>query len=189
MTLSALGIFSAAGAGGVVAGSYDLLETQILGSSQNSITFSSLGTYASDYKHLQIRVTTRVAAASTGATLTFRLNGDTGSNYSNHELTGNGSSVTSYGEANVTRGFFGVSPGSSSTANVFGSTVFDLLDPFSTTKNKTSRSLGGQTSGNFVYLYSSSHRSTAATTSIQIFHVSGSDFVTGTRMSLYGSKG
>ena len=189
MTLSALGIFSAAGAGGVVAGSYDLLETNILGSAQSSITFSSLATYASTYKHLQIRATVRVSAATTGATLVFRLNGDTGSNYSNHELTGNGSSVTSYGEANVTRGFFGVSPGSSSTANVFGSIVFDLLDPFSTTKNKTSRSLGGQTSGNFVYLYSSSHRSTASATSIQVYENTGSNLVTGTRMSLYGIKG
>jgi hypothetical protein len=170
-------------------GDYELIQTYVLGSAQSSVTFSSLGDYSSTYKHLQIRATARVAGASTGATLTFRLNGDTGSNYSSHEITGNGSSVTSYGEANTTRGFFGVSPGSSSTANAFGSMVFDLLDPFSTTKNKTTRTFGGQTSNNFVYLYSSSHRSTAATTSIQIFHVGGSDFVTGSRFSLYGIKG
>ena len=43
-----LGFFATAGAG--AAGSFDLLETQVLGSAQASVTFSSLGTY-SNYKH------------------------------------------------------------------------------------------------------------------------------------------
>jgi hypothetical protein len=188
MTLSALGIFSAAGAGGADLGSYDLLETQILGSNQASVTFSSLGTYSSTYKHLQIRATARVSGAVSNSTLVYRLNGDTASNYSSHEIVGNGSTVTS-GSFLSTRAFFGVSPGSSSPANVFGSIVFDLLDPFSTTKNKTSRIFGGTTNDNFVYLYSASHRSTASLTSIQIYDNGGTNLVTGSRFSLYGIKG
>jgi hypothetical protein len=167
---------------------YELISTTLISSNTPSVTFSSLGDYASTYKHLQIRATTRVSGATAAATLVYRLNGDTASNYSSHELVGNGSTVTS-GSFLSTRAFFGVSPGSSSTANVFSSIVFDLLDPFSTTKNKTSRTLGGQTSNNFIYLYSGSHRSTASLTSIQIYDNGDTNFVAGSRFSLYGIRG
>lgn len=42
-----LGILSAAGAGGVVAGDYELISTQILAATTNSVTFTSLGDFAS----------------------------------------------------------------------------------------------------------------------------------------------
>jgi hypothetical protein len=56
-----LGILSAAGAGGggPLASDYELISTQILTSPQSSITFSSLGTYSSTYKHLQVRAVAR----------------------------------------------------------------------------------------------------------------------------------
>jgi hypothetical protein len=42
------------------AGSYDLLETEILTGTQASVTFSSLNsTYGADYQHLQLRIVTR----------------------------------------------------------------------------------------------------------------------------------
>jgi hypothetical protein len=50
-----LGILSAAGAGGGVAGDYELISSEILGTTAASVTFSSLGDYSSTYKHLQIR--------------------------------------------------------------------------------------------------------------------------------------
>ena len=186
MTLSALGIFSAAGAGGVQ-GDYELIQTTILGSSQASITFSNLGDYASTYKHLQIRSvgrTDRAGAADDPAVL--RLNGDTGANYNFHLLLGNGSSVYSGTDA-----YAFVYAGSTATANSFGTIIFDLLDAYSTTKNKTVRKAGGiATSGaNFISLSSMLWRNTAAVTSFTIVSITGSNLVAGSRFSLYGIRG
>jgi hypothetical protein len=166
---------------------FELIESVFVASPASSITFNNLNQYATEYKHLQIRATARISGATTAATLVHRLNGDTASNYSSHELVGNGSAVSSASFL-TDRAFFGVAPGGSSTANAFGAMVFDLLDPFSVTKNKTSRILGGQTSNNFIYLYSASHRSTASITSIQIYDNGGTNFVAGSRFSLYGIR-
>jgi len=195
MTLSALGIFSAAGAGGVVAApAYELIETQILGSSQASVVFSSLGTYSSTYKHLQVRMTMRTDRAAFAVdTVYFRLNGDTASNYAIHILTGDGSSVGSGAAANSTAGYVNQlvpTSGSGSIANNYAGGVFDILDAFQTTKFKTSRSLSGSTTtNNFIVLASSLHRSTDAVSSITFYSVTSSNFVAGSRFSLYGIKG
>ena len=181
MTLSALGIFSAAGAGGADLGSYDLLDTRIMtGSTTFSITFSSLGTYASTYKHLQIRT---VFKNTSGTTWSFgRFNGDSGFNYAYHELRGNGSSVNSYNGTSqnyINVGVFGTN---------WGSMITDILDPFSSTKNTTIRSLKGVIESDGVQLTSGLWNNTAAITSYEFFCTTG-NFDTGTRVSLYGLKG
>jgi hypothetical protein len=52
-----------------------------------------VSTFASTYKHLQIRMTARLSA-STGITTSFlRLNSDTGSNYATHFIGVYGSAV------------------------------------------------------------------------------------------------
>jgi hypothetical protein len=182
------GILSASGS---AAGSYDLLETQILGSTQASVTFSSLGDYATDYKHLQIRMLTRSTRASNIDLLNFRFSGDTGSNYSHHELGGGGGGSTAYSGAATSTAFMtqGYTSGNTTAANSFGAHICDILDPFSTTKNKTIKSLGGYTGvTQYVTLFSGNHRNTAAITSIFIQTQIGS-LVAGSRFSLYGIKG
>jgi hypothetical protein len=187
MTLSALGIFSAAGAGGGFSSDYELIETQILGSTTPSITFSSLGTYSSTYKHLQIRVTARSNRADVDSPFGVQFNGNT-SGYFWHELQGSGSTVTSQAQTSQTSMRIGLATGASSTANNFGATVIDILDPYSTTKNKTFRSFIGQTNLDRVKLTSGSLASTASVTSITVLDQFGS-FVSGSRFSLYGIKG
>jgi hypothetical protein len=163
----------------VSTGAYDLLTTQVLGSAASSITFSSLGTYATTYQHLQIRL---AVGSSVESSTKFRLNGDSTGNYSVHVLQGNGSAASSFAEVSVGAGFIGYDFSGVMSA------VIDLLDPFETTKFKTTRTLSGTTlNGNRVYLTSSNHRSTAATSSINIFSESG-NFITGSRFSLYGIK-
>ena len=185
MTLSALGIFSAAGAGGVVAGDYELISSEILTGTQASITFSSLGTYSSTYKHLQIRYTAKQNnSGSVG--INGRFNGDTGSNYNWHYLAGFSSTVASSAQANAGSMLVGSAFGTG-TANAFGAGVIDILDAFSTTKNKTVRSLEGRAT-EWVALESSAWRNTASITSITFFPDVYS-FTTGTRFSLYGIKG
>jgi hypothetical protein len=185
MTLSALGIFSAAGAGGGVALSdYELIQTTVLGSSTPSVTFSSLGTYSSTYKHLQIRMTARVDQVNDQ--IFMRINADTGSNYARHELVGNGSSVGSNASTSQTAIQFGRVAYSSQTANAFTGFVMDILDPYAT-KNKTIRCLGGD-SINPLALTSGLWNNTSSLTTILIY-AGATNFVTGSRFSLYGIKG
>jgi hypothetical protein len=79
--------------------------------------------------------------------------------------------------------------GNSNTANIFGAAVVDILDPFSTTKNTTVRTLLGQTSStNRVALSSGAFYSTAAITSVTLFPETES-ILAGSRFSLYGIRG
>ena len=185
MTLSALGIFSAAGAGGVAFSSdYELIETAIVsGSSTTSVTFSSLGSYSSIYKHLQVRS----VYFGNGFSAFMRYNGDSGSGkYRSHSLYGNGSSVVS---EDVTyardKGMIGGFMGLSETIPL--ATVTDILDPYSTTKNKTTRSLGGRATGG-VELPSHVWLDTASVTSVTVL-TTAANFGAGSRFSLYGIKG
>jgi hypothetical protein len=189
MALFPLGILSAAGAGGV-AGDYELIETQILGSAQASVVFSSLGTYSSTYKHLQIRVVARAAAAVSNESLRVRLNGDSGSNYSFHQLFGNGSSVGSSGSTSQTGASVILVAGDNDASSIFGAGVVDILDAYSTTKNKTLRGFSGNMPGaGLVLLRSSAYLSTSSTTSITLTSETAANLMTGSRFSLYGIKG
>jgi hypothetical protein len=193
MTLSALGIFSAAGAGGGVSLSdYELIETAIVsGTSTSSITFSNLGDYSSVYKHLQIRAVARTLNSSdiNGDYLTMRFNGVSSSIYDIHYLSGNGSSVSSNGFINEPFMYIQRVPNALNTANSFAGIVIDFLDPYSTTKNKTTRALVGNhlTSIYPISLQSYLSRSTSAIGSITIAGGSG-NLTAGTRMSIYGVK-
>ena len=186
-----LGVVQAQAAGAPAGGpSYDLLATEILTSATSSVTFSSLGDYAGTYQHLQVRVAVRCDRGSATGGLGMRLNGDTGSNYSDHELYGTGSTVASGGDANSARMALGLVAGSTNTSNLFSGIVIDLLDPFETTKYPTTRGLSGLSgSTSRISLQSGSWRNTNAVTSIELFEPFGaSDFIAGSRFSLYGLR-
>jgi hypothetical protein len=179
------GIFSAAGIGS----DYELIQSSILTSAAGSITFSGLGVYSSVYKHLQVRAVIR---STTGDNFDFTrliFNGAS-SNLNNHSLFGNGSSVVSnYENAGSSINMWG-SPGSTSTANLFASYVMDVLDPFSSTKNTTIRSLGGQTGENAqIILTSGLWRVTDSVTSMTFTSGDAASYAIGSRFSLYGIKG
>ena len=183
------GVLSAAGAGGGVAGDYELISTEILGSDQSSVTFSSLATYASTYKHLQIRLAARTnRSGSTGDVLFLRLNGDSGANYARHALQANGSTVISFAGTSANEMALDRLGSADQAANVFGSIVIDLLDTYSTTKNKTVRGLGGVATS-IVQLSSGVYLSTSSTTSATLLPGVGTNFVAGSRFSLYGIRG
>jgi hypothetical protein len=175
----------------VSAGAYDLLESTVLGSAAASVTFSSLGTYASTYQHLQLRITGRYNSSSSGVgnSLKINFNGDVAANYNYHQLYGQSGSVTSDGQANASSIIAQRITSADMTANSFGAVVLDILDPFETTKFKTTRSLGGFASSfSLIGLNSGAWRNTNAISSIVISEGSRS-FDTGSRFSLYGIKG
>ena len=176
------GVLSAAGAG-VVGGAYELIATEILTTSEASITFSNLGDYSSIYKHLQIRC---VSNGTSSHRNRLRLNGDTASNYATHLLFGTGSSVLSDGAGSQTQ--IALVAGGN-TANQFAAGVIDILDAYSTTKNKTVRSLGGSSGTTDEIILSSGVRiNTESITSVNIRPDAG-DYIAGSRFSLYGIKG
>lgn len=172
------------------AGSFDLISTTILGSSATSVTFDVTGLGAT-YKHLQLRVAARTDRSAYVDTANIQFNNDTGSVYTRHYLGGNGSSAFSGADTSQTS-MLGVRiTGATAGTSVFGSGVVDLLDVFSSTKYKTIRSFSGYTtgSGSEIYLFSGLWTSTSAATSVKLLPNIGTNFVSGSRFSIYGIKG
>jgi len=201
MTLSALGIFSAAGAGGGVSLSdYELIATTILGSSQSLVTLSNLGDYSSTYKHLQIRYSARSDRATFSQdAMRIRINGNTtNTNYAAHYLQGGDGFVasTSGTGVNSTSTLVGRLTCSGSETGSFNAGVIDLLDAYSTTKNKVVRYLSGQQSqnaggfsGTYVNMGSTLFALTDSITSIGFLSNEGTNLIAGCRFSIYGIKG
>jgi len=187
-----LGILAAAGGAVAAAGSYDLLATEILTGTQATVTFSSLGTYAADYQHLQVRMVARSNRGDTDSYLYVQFNGDTASNYNHHYLRGTGSSVGSdVTSAYYPSGILDINflPAATAPSNSFGVATLDILDPFETSKYTTARTLSGQAGSGYsrIGLSSGAWRNTASLTSITFDDIFGS-FVSGSRFSLYGLK-
>jgi hypothetical protein len=177
-----------------ITGSYESIATVTVGSGgQSTITFSSI---PSTYEHLQLRIaasTDRGTFALDNVFITF--NSDTGGNYSTHFLQGNGASASAGATANAVNVDSGTVP-SSAASNVFGASIFDILDYKDTNKYKTVRSLSGfdlngtvSGFGGFVQLWSGNWRNTNAITSITLNRQSGTNFIQHSSFALYGIKG
>jgi hypothetical protein len=172
-----------------VANSFESIATVTVGSGGAAdVTFSSIGT---DWTHLQIRAIGRTDSTSGSS---FRLqvgNGsvDTGTNYSVHQLGGDGSAIFSDGSANTSFLEAPQCARSNLTASVFGAAVIDILDYRNTNKNKTMKSIGGwDNNGSGLSLFRSSlWRSTSAINIIKIYPTSG-NWVQHTHIALYGIK-
>ena len=164
---------------------FELLETTTLASSASSVTFSSLNSsYGSDYKHLQIRAVAKTdRTTDSGDSMTININ--SASTLKGHSLFGNGSSVISFDPSFADAGRLASSE-SGISGDTYGASVIDILDAFETGKNKTIRALSGS---DRVYLSSGLMVDTAATDTILLDQASGSNFIAGSRFSLYGIRG
>lgn len=169
-------------------GAYYPLATTTLASSASTVTFSSI---PSTYTHLQIRGIGRASNATTDENFILQFNGDTGANYSLHNIYGTGAAVGANASTNFTASYFGRVSGANSTANIFGVVVADILDYANTDKNKTIRSLSGhdQNGSGYMTLMSGNWRSTSAVTSVTIKNESGSNIAANSSFTLYGIKG
>lgn len=139
------------------------------------------------FSHLQMRVFFRGSDAGGISFSNVYLNGDAyTSNYSMHNLGGDGSTITSQGSANA--GGIGnlFSPGASSTANVFASAIVDVLDYTNASKLKTVRIIWGFDANGSGQLSCSSgmlKSTTAAITNLGIFNFTAA---ANCRVDLYG---
>jgi hypothetical protein len=177
-------ILGVTASGFVDTGAYELISTTILPSAQASVVFD-VSSFASTYKHLQIRGVARSSSAAIN--LRMRVNGDTGSNYAWHYLEGNGSTVASSGTGSSAFIGLGVV---ATTANQFSPMVIDIVDSYAA-KNKTIRSFHGAQSGanSWVGLHSGLWNSTSPITSVSLIAGVSDTWTSGSRFSLYGIKG
>jgi hypothetical protein len=119
---------------------YSLATVSVGAGGSSAITFSSI---PSGYKHLQIRAIVRTNRSAGVDIMSMRMNSDTGNNYADHLVYGDGANVqldrnSSYGKINIQR------VASDNLNNgVVSPFVIDILDYTNTNKNTTVRYLGG----------------------------------------------
>jgi hypothetical protein len=176
-----LGILDSGGAAASTS-SYESIASSTP-SGTDTVTFSSI---ASSYASLQLRI---FHLEPDVGGLRIRFNSDAGSNYTYHELKGNGSTASAAGYATGSYSGFAYSWGTNSTTAPHAG-IIDVLDYASTTKYKTIRGINGQdTNGSgAISLASTLWLSTSAVNSITILSTAG-NYGSGTTFALYGIKG
>jgi hypothetical protein len=142
-------------------GFVSIATTTVGSGGTSSITFSGI---PSVYKHLQIRGIT----SSLDADVNLRFNGDTGSNYSEHYIYGDGTTRAAGGGSNLTTVATFYAGNDAVNAVNMGPGIFDILDYANTNKYKTMRGLTGPADRGLIVFRSSSWRSTSAITSITL---------------------
>lgn len=160
---------------------YEPIATQTLGSDAADVTFSTI---AADWTDLVLVCFVRSANAALDAGLRIQVNADTGNNYSETILYGDGSSVVSARASS--RGFIGSHDieADNATAGVFAGVRFDLMSYANTNVYKTILTTNYATTLSVrrgVGLW----RSTSAITSIKVYANTG-NLKTGSTISLYG---
>ena len=170
----------------VLNGYYLLDSYEFPNSSATSITFSNI---PQKYKVLRIIGTgksTRTNADSAGAQ--FQFNSDTGNNYEDYVIYGQGGSfqtdITNSYDRIYTEICFG-----SAQNNQFGGFITDIIDYTNTTKYKTVKSLSsyGKSNG-WIALCGGTWRSTAAINTIKVMISASADgnFAQYSQVSIYG---
>jgi hypothetical protein len=180
-----LGIIASSQQGASVVGDYESIATANGTGASGVITFSSI---PSIYQHLQIRWIDKSSGSGSYNFLNF--NSDTGSNYANHYLYGDGADDLAGADTTQTKINLYGSLVTSSAANVYAAHVVDILDYANTNKYKTVRALGGQDSNGsgVIFLSSGLWQSTAAINSLTIT-ANTDNFTTASQFALYGLKG
>jgi len=173
-----------------VTNSYESIATVTVGSGGSStITFSSI---PSTYKHLQIRWIGRSTRSLFVDGSIVRFNGDSGSNYSKHNLYGTGlGSVGGENSTSQTGINLGDTIGATATSGNFTPGVIDILDYQNTSKYKTLKALQGynfDSNTSVIGFKSGLWMSTSAITSITITPEIA-NYAQYSSFALYGIKG
>jgi hypothetical protein len=184
VTPISLGIFASANQSAST--SFESISTVTVSSSLSSVSFTSI---PSTYSHLQIRLIARGSSSDSYFSLTF--NSDTATNYSWHQLYGDGSSAGASGGSSASSI---VSAQFTNATSNFGAGVIDILDYTSTNKAKTIRTLSGfdaNGSGKVLFRSGAWYKNTSsvydAITSITLTPVSGT-VESNSHFALYGIK-
>lgn len=172
--------------------SFDSIATVNVGAGgTGTISFTSI---PSTYKHLQLRLIARTdRSGNPSANMVVRFNSDTATNYNGHALNAYVSAATASSSLTATSIGFNRITGATAGANIFGTSVIDIIDYANTNKYKTAKGIGGidtDTTNSEVYFESGLWRSTSAINRIDITSVAGTvNFVQYSHFALYGIKG
>lgn len=164
-----------------VGNTYEAIRTETLASAQASVTFSSIPSTYTD-----LVLITNGTYDTADAVFGIRFNSDTGSNYSDTDLYGNGSAAGSYRSTSQSKIQVGWYPYPSSQAEPGQSTI-QIMNYSNATTYKTTLERAGLAGGQGVYARVGLWRSTSAITSVTLL-MSAGNFASGTTFSLYGIK-
>jgi hypothetical protein len=170
-------------------GDFELISTSILPSAQSSVVFD-VSTFASTYKHLQIRAAVKTNAGGWPDDLQIRFNNDSGSNYNGHAVFGSQIGAVESISSGSTTSIPTILTSGGGPGDLFSANIIDILDAYSAIKNTTVRAMSGVISaGSQIRFTSGLWRNTASLTSITLNTGSTTNFIAGSRFSLYGIKG
>jgi hypothetical protein len=163
---------------------YEPIATTTLGSSQQTITFTSI---PATYTDLVFVCSAKQDGTATSTGAFVRFNSDTGTNYSDTSVSGNGTSASS-GRNSNTNGMYILNPNDT----VYGTFIFNIQNYANTNIYKTTISrqdIASSATLAIVYLW----RSTSAINNISITATDSSggvqdNFVSGSTFTLYGIK-
>lgn len=199
MSFTLLGILQSQAAGGA-ANAFDFLETTRLSSDASSIELTNLNLYASDYKHLQLRISGKDGynwAGTSYLKLNFNQN-TSGGLYHWQEMYAWQDGATLRGISSTGNNYFNIESGwasdQSGNTNQFSQCIIDIYDFADTNKATTIKALSF---ANRVSASGTAHPgllggvwgSTAAITQISLGSVVGANVKAKTSVSLYGWKG
>ncbi len=161
---------------------YTPIATTTLASDTSTITFNSI---SGSYTDLILVLLGRSTRSSTDDTILFRLNNDSGSNYSRTRLVGTGSAAASARDTNQTAFNFDVISAASNPSGEFSPEIFQIMNYSNSTTYKTVLARTN-TASTYVTAQVGLWRSTAAITRIDLTLNTGPNFLTGTMATLYG---
>lgn len=165
---------------------YEPIASVSLSGNANDIEFTNIpGTYTDLILVTALR--SNRSAPSTNDVPGLRFNGDTASNYSRTLLYGTGSTAGSARSSSASTIEATAATATSAASNLFGVGIYQIMSYANTNVNKTvliSNTDNVSELNRIVALW----RSTSAITSLRIYPIYGTSFVSGSTASLFGVK-
>ena len=162
------------------AATYVPIERKTLGSATPTVIFTSIPQTFTDL----ILITNDIINTTNVLAMYTQFNSDTGTNYSDTLLEGNGSSAASGRDSNKTALLIGRSYGGDRSMNIFQFQNYSNTTTYKTTLSRYEGAGSSSAVGAGVGLW----RSTAAITSITLGLEGGYNFSSGCQFTLYGIK-
>lgn len=158
---------------------YVPLATVTVSTATNTVTFGSI---PATFRDFVIQGTTRSTRSAATEDLFFRLNGDTGANYTSVSMRGSSVSIASFTFSTLR---FDNTIAGTGTANLFSNVAAHVMDYSATDKHTTLIQRMATGNQDQVLATAARYTSTTAINSVTLFYPIG-NIATGTTFSLYG---
>ena len=164
-----------------------LIGKLILTSATGTVSFTGI---SQAFNHLKMMSVVRTDIANLVNSVAYRLNGDSGSNYSIQTSNTSQTTVNAYASVSQTSASVGLVQASSIVANYPGINVVEIPSYTNSTFNKVLISSATCTSStsaqNYHRVAGGGWNNTSAVTSIDIIPIDGGNFIVGSLFYLYG---